>query len=218
MSGNGLRCLVHAAIDSGALPGPPGRQHQRAHRGRPAQGSCPGAPRRLDVGEHGDGHPRVSGPEERCNVGHGQLLVEVGNPHLVVLGPDPETVDVAALGPALSRRPGRQPVASMWSSWLSARSRRTDDAGLGTGRGRDPRLWHGLGGRRRRSAPLGARRGQGDRQPTRGGGRGRTAPGRECDPERPEPAIGRCWLDGGGRRAGWRRGAARGRVGGGRRR
>jgi len=43
----------------------------------------------------------VRGEDHRCNVGHGQLLVHVGNPHLVVLGPDPATVDVAALGPLL---------------------------------------------------------------------------------------------------------------------
>ncbi|MBO0694145.1 MAG: hypothetical protein J2P58_14670, partial [Acidimicrobiaceae bacterium] len=47
------------------------------------------------------GVPVVEGEADRCNVGHGQLLVDVGNPHLVVLGPDPSMVDVASLGPAL---------------------------------------------------------------------------------------------------------------------
>jgi diaminopimelate epimerase len=47
------------------------------------------------------GDVTVAGDAERCNVGHGHLLVDVGNPHLVVLGPDPATLDVAALGPAL---------------------------------------------------------------------------------------------------------------------
>ncbi len=47
------------------------------------------------------GEAKVRGEVDRCNVGHGQLLVDVGNPHLVVLGPDPATVDVATLGPAL---------------------------------------------------------------------------------------------------------------------
>ena len=37
----------------------------------------------------------------RCNVGHGQLRVNLGNPHLVVLGPDPELVAVGELGPRL---------------------------------------------------------------------------------------------------------------------
>jgi diaminopimelate epimerase len=43
----------------------------------------------------------VTGEADRCNVGHGQLLVDVGNPHLVVLGPDPATVAVSELGPVL---------------------------------------------------------------------------------------------------------------------
>ena len=47
------------------------------------------------------GPVKVRGDEHRCNVGHGQLLVDVGNPHLVVMGPDPATVDVASLGPLL---------------------------------------------------------------------------------------------------------------------
>ena len=47
------------------------------------------------------GTATVRGAPDRCHVGHGQLLVDIGNPHLVVLGPDPATVDVAELGPAL---------------------------------------------------------------------------------------------------------------------
>ena len=35
------------------------------------------------------GEVKVVGEDERCNVGHGQMFVDVGNPHLVVLGPDP---------------------------------------------------------------------------------------------------------------------------------
>jgi diaminopimelate epimerase len=109
MSGNGLRCLAHAAIDAGAVdagPGdtfgvltPAGRREVRVHA--------------LDDGwmwaSTEMGEPKVLGPEEaggRCNVGHGQLFVDVGNPHLVVLGPDPSTLDVASLGPALSREAG----------------------------------------------------------------------------------------------------------------
>ncbi|MGH9121296.1 MAG: diaminopimelate epimerase, partial [Acidimicrobiales bacterium] len=51
------------------------------------------------------GTPKVSGEPEACNVDHGQLLVDVGNPHLVVLGPDPAGVDVARLGPLLGEGP-----------------------------------------------------------------------------------------------------------------
>jgi diaminopimelate epimerase len=44
---------------------------------------------------------KLLGPAERCNVGHGQMMVELGNPHLVVLGSDPDMVDVEALGRAI---------------------------------------------------------------------------------------------------------------------
>jgi diaminopimelate epimerase len=47
------------------------------------------------------GAVRIQGEDHRCNIGHGQLLVDVGNPHLVVLGPDPSTVDVPGLGSVL---------------------------------------------------------------------------------------------------------------------
>lgn len=113
MSGNGLRCLVHAAIDAGSLelgPGPLG-----------AEGTfnvlTPVGRRQVRARALGPGHmwastemgtPKVMGPAERCNVGHGQLLVDVGNPHLVVLGPDPRTLDVAGLGAALSEELGRE--------------------------------------------------------------------------------------------------------------
>jgi diaminopimelate epimerase len=43
----------------------------------------------------------VRGDADRCNVGHGQLLVDAGNPHLVVAGADPSGLEVAVLGPLL---------------------------------------------------------------------------------------------------------------------
>ena len=103
MSGNGMRCLAHAALDAGWVEaGSPFGVLTAAGRRevtiRPAGG--PGATwATVEMGvikvraEHGGG----------CNVANGQLLVDVGNPHLVVLGPDPATVDVATLGPALER-------------------------------------------------------------------------------------------------------------------
>jgi diaminopimelate epimerase len=48
------------------------------------------------------GTPKVSAESELCNVSNGRALVDVGNPHLVVLGGDPRDLDIAALGPALS--------------------------------------------------------------------------------------------------------------------
>jgi diaminopimelate epimerase len=55
MSGNGLRCLVHAAIDSGAVKiGPGGTLGVLTPAGRrEVQRARPGG--RLDVGEHRDG-------------------------------------------------------------------------------------------------------------------------------------------------------------------
>ena len=108
MSGNGLRCLVHAAIDSGAVKiGPGGTLGVLTPAGR----------REVSVHALEDGwmwastemgEPKVVGPSDSCNVGNGQLFVDVGNPHIVVLGPDPRTLDVASLGPALSDETGGQ--------------------------------------------------------------------------------------------------------------
>ena len=108
MSGNGLRCLVHAAIDSGAVkvgPGgtlgvltPAGRREVRVHA---LEDGWMWASTEM-------GEPKVVGPADNCNVGNGKLFVDVGNPHLVVLGPDPRTLDVASLGPALSDEMGAQ--------------------------------------------------------------------------------------------------------------
>jgi diaminopimelate epimerase len=108
MSGNGLRCLAHAAIDAGVISARPGDRF----------GVLTPVGRRevavIDL-EEGRmwastemGEVKVVGEAERCNVGNGQMFVDVGNPHLVVLGPDPRTVDVAALGPVLSREAGPQ--------------------------------------------------------------------------------------------------------------
>jgi diaminopimelate epimerase len=104
MSGNGIRCAAHAIIDAGSLLG---------------EGSPPVELRFITVAGHrlvtarrgpdpvsiwasvAMGTVAIRGDRERCNVGHGQLELDVGNPHLVVLGPDPATVDVAGLGAAL---------------------------------------------------------------------------------------------------------------------
>jgi diaminopimelate epimerase len=106
MSGNGLRCLVHALADAGHLPGwasAPGPQDVTVATpagDRPETLRPTGDPA-VAWGSVGMGVVTVSGDDERCNVGHGQLRVDVGNPHLVVLGPHPDRVDVASLGSAL---------------------------------------------------------------------------------------------------------------------
>jgi diaminopimelate epimerase len=101
MSGNGMRCLAHVALDEGWISEdqqvgvitPAGRREVTVRR----SASEPG----LTWATVEMGPVKIGGEESRCNVGHGQLLVDVGNPHLVVLGPDPETVDVRRLGPLL---------------------------------------------------------------------------------------------------------------------
>ena len=106
MSGNGLRCLAHAAIDAGMVRAGPGDSFGVL---------TPAGRREVHVRELRQGRmwastemgvPKVGLGEACCNVGHAQLFVDVGNPHLVVLGPDPAGLDVAVLGPALSREAG----------------------------------------------------------------------------------------------------------------
>ncbi len=104
MSGNGMRCLAHAALDAAwvepdrpfGVMTPGGRREVTIRRSATAGET-------WAVVDMGAVKVRPDGDGERCNVGHGSLLVDVGNPHLVVLGPDPATVDVATLGPRLER-------------------------------------------------------------------------------------------------------------------
>jgi diaminopimelate epimerase len=102
MSGNGMRCLAQGALDAGLV-----------EDGQPFVVATPAGPRTVTVrpaGDPGEAWASVEmgraviegGDRDRCNVGHGQLRVNLGNPHLVVLGPDPSRVAVDELGPALS--------------------------------------------------------------------------------------------------------------------
>jgi diaminopimelate epimerase len=100
ISGNGMRCLAQAALDAGVVS-----------PGEPFTVSTPAGPKEVTVrrteapgtvwASVDMGVAMVRGEADRCNVGHGQLLVDLGNPHLVVLGPDPATLPVDELGPAL---------------------------------------------------------------------------------------------------------------------
>jgi len=101
MSGNGMRCLGQAALDAGLVT-----------PGQPFVVATPAGPRTVTVrpgpgpagawASVGMGRAVIEGGDDpRCNVGHGQLRVNLGNPHLVVLGPDPAGVAVTELGPAL---------------------------------------------------------------------------------------------------------------------
>ncbi|MDA8048089.1 MAG: diaminopimelate epimerase [Actinomycetota bacterium] len=102
MSGNGMRCLAHAALDAGlveeaepfAVMTSVGRRDVTIRRTGPGRAWAV-----VDMGA-----VKVRGDAGGvCNVGHGSLLVDVGNPHLVVLGPEPDAVDVGRLGPELER-------------------------------------------------------------------------------------------------------------------
>jgi diaminopimelate epimerase len=101
MSGNGMRCLAQAALDAGlvdagqpfAVTTPAGRRSVSIRPGDESSIAWASVEMGTAAIEDGDG--------ERCNVGHGQLHVNLGNPHLVVLGPDPAVVAVDELGPVL---------------------------------------------------------------------------------------------------------------------
>jgi len=102
MSGNGVRCLAQAALDAGWVA-----DGERFGVLSPA-GLREVSLRPRDSVTHAEvwsevemGVAKVGGEADRCNVGHGQLLVDMGNPHLVVVGSDPASVDVAALGALL---------------------------------------------------------------------------------------------------------------------
>lgn len=105
MSGNGLRCAAHALSDTGWAPAPSGTGEVTLDFTTPA------GPRQVRLrpgprpgwawGSVDMGPVTVATGPGCCNVGNGRLEVDAGNPHLVVLGPDPGTVDVAGLGPAL---------------------------------------------------------------------------------------------------------------------
>jgi diaminopimelate epimerase len=99
MSGNGIRCLAQAAVDAG-LVSPPRFRVATAAGVRTvdyATGTDPGrATASVDMG------PATLGPEQPHQVdGRRARTVDVGNPHLVLLGPDTASVDVAELGPKL---------------------------------------------------------------------------------------------------------------------
>jgi len=106
MSGNGIRCAAHALVDSGAIRGWPESAaplvFSTAAGQRTVTVRCGPGPSTVWASV-AMGTVAISGDGQRCNVGHGQLEVNVGNPHLVVLGPDPAGVDVSGLGAVLDR-------------------------------------------------------------------------------------------------------------------
>ncbi len=99
MSGNGIRCLAQAAVDAG-LVSPPSFTVATAGGHRTVEytpGESAGWARaRVDMG------PARLGPDQPQEFEDRRVrTVDVGNPHLVLLGPDTASVDVAELGPKL---------------------------------------------------------------------------------------------------------------------
>ena len=101
LSGNGLRCLGQAVVDAGVVAGPVVTVATLA--GVRRLDVRPGAlPRTANVSvemgkaEIGPDQPQDF-PDRRART------VDMGNPHLVLVGPDPADVDVAALGSQIER-------------------------------------------------------------------------------------------------------------------
>jgi diaminopimelate epimerase len=99
MSGNGIRCLAQAAVDAG-LVSPPRFTVATGGGVRTIDyvpGGAPGwATASVDMG------PVTLGPDQPQHFEDRKVrTVDVGNPHLVLLGPDVASVDLAELGPHL---------------------------------------------------------------------------------------------------------------------
>jgi diaminopimelate epimerase len=99
MSGNGIRCLAQAAVDA-ALVVPPRFTVATKAGNRTIEfvaGEVPGWARAsVDMG------PVRLGPDQRQDFEDRRArTVDVGNPHLVLCGPEVAAVDIAELGPKL---------------------------------------------------------------------------------------------------------------------
>jgi diaminopimelate epimerase len=100
ISGNGIRCLGQAVIDAGIVSGPTvvvgTDAGVRTLKVRPTE--QPGVVWvSVEMGEA----RLVDGDDEACNVDNGRRRVDMGNPHLVLLGPDPSTIAVERIGPEI---------------------------------------------------------------------------------------------------------------------
>jgi diaminopimelate epimerase len=99
MSGNGIRCLAQAAVDGG-LVSPPRFTVATAAGARTVEfvaGEKPGWARAsVDMGPVTLGADQPQDFEDRR-----ARTADVGNPHLVLFGPDVAGVDIATLGPQL---------------------------------------------------------------------------------------------------------------------
>ena len=98
MSGNGIRCLAQAAVDAG-LVAPPSFTVWTEAGVRTVEYTPTGpgaADASVDMGKAELGPDQPQQFEDRR-----ARTVDMGNPHLVLLGPDPAAIDVAELGQRL---------------------------------------------------------------------------------------------------------------------
>jgi diaminopimelate epimerase len=100
ISGNGIRCLGQAVVDAGVVPGPELLVGTDAGVRRLTVRSTE-EPGLAWVSVEMGTATLVDGDAEACNVDDGRRRVDMGNPHLVVLGPDPATIAVERLGPEI---------------------------------------------------------------------------------------------------------------------
>ncbi|MGD0312349.1 MAG: diaminopimelate epimerase [Acidimicrobiales bacterium] len=97
MTGNGMRCLAQAAVEAGLVKPP--TFSVRTLAGVKLVEYCPGpvegsATASVDMGSAALG-------ADRQVLGHRGRQVDVGNPHLVLLWPDPADADIARIGAQL---------------------------------------------------------------------------------------------------------------------
>jgi diaminopimelate epimerase len=144
MSGNGIRCLAQAAVDGG-LVSPPRFTVATAAGIRTVDfvaGESPGWARAsVDMG------PVTLGPDQPQDFENRKArTADVGNPHLVLFGPEVATVDVAVLGPKL-QSPFEDGINVEWiclaGDGVGDGNGNGDGDGNGNGAGRslDLRVW-----------------------------------------------------------------------------
>ncbi len=159
MSGNGMRCLAQAAVDAG-LVAPPRFSVWTAGGPRSVSytpGESPGwAKASVDMG------PATLGPDQPQEFEDRRArTVDVGNPHLVLLGPDTAAVDIAELGPKLQAAFTRRDQRRVDHGGARSQGRAPRPPGVGArGRG-DAGLRHRECRRGRRGAQLGMPRAPG---------------------------------------------------------
>ena len=193
MSGNGIRCLAQAAVDAGLVSAP---RFTVATGGgmrtvEYTPGETPGwAKASVDMG------PARLGPDQPQEFDDRRArTVDVGNPHLVLLGPDTAAVDIAELGPKLQAAF----IGGINVEWITPgrdeRGRASRVPGLGAGRRRDPGLRHGQRGGRGGGPQLGRRAGRRHRARAQSGrdpgGDARGRRGGDHVPRRPRAQGGR---------------------------